>query len=132
MSMIAGKHNIICQAGSTFDLEMTLQYPNPDYPLDCVDPEDCPEYLDWDLTGYTARMEVRKYVESATTIIVLETGTERLTLGGVDGTIQLFIRAEDTAVLSSSGVYDLEITAPNNEVDRIIEGTFTVSKEVTK
>lgn len=130
--MIAGKHNIICQAGSTFDLEMTLQYPNPDYPLDCVDPEECPEYLDWDLTGYTARMEVRKYVDSATTIIVLATGTERLTLGGVDGTIQMLIRAEDTAVLSSSGVYDLEITAPNNEVDRIIEGTFTVSKEVTR
>jgi hypothetical protein len=132
MSMIAGKYNIICQQGSTFDLEMTLQYPNPDYPESCADPLDCPEFLDWNLTGYTARMQVRKYPESATPEIELTTSNNRITLGGASGTIQLLIRAEDTAALEFSGVYDLEIVAPNNEIDRIIEGTFTLSKEVTK
>jgi hypothetical protein len=132
MSMIAGKYNITCQQGSTFDLEMTLQYPNPDYPADCVDVLNCPEFLDWDLTGYTARMQVRKYPESVTPEIELTTSNNRITLGGAAGTIALFIRAEDTAALNYSGFYDLEIIAPNNETDRIIEGTFTLSKEVTK
>jgi hypothetical protein len=130
--MVAGKHNIVCQQGSTFDLLMTLQYPNPDYPADCVDPDVCPEYLNWDLTGYTARMHVRKYVYSLDPEITLTTGNDRITLGGSDGTIQLFIRAEDTRTLLQSGVYDLEIISPSNEVDRIIEGTFTLSLEVTR
>lgn len=134
--MLAGKHNIVLQQGSTFDLLLTLQYPNPDYPADCQDPEDCPEYLVWDLTGYTAKMQVRKYVESASAHIELNTtnagGYPRIVLGGVNGTIQLLIRAEDTQLITQSGNYDLEITAPNNEVDRILEGTFTVSRQVTQ
>lgn len=135
MSMIAGVHNITCQQGSTFDLQMTLQYPNPDYPADCVDPNACPEYLNWDLTGYTARMHVRKYVNSATPEITLTTENDRITLGNptpTDGTINLFIRAEDTRDLTTSGVYDIEIISPSNEVDRIIQGNFTLSLEVTR
>ncbi len=130
--MVAGKHNIICQQGSTFDLLMTLQYPNPDYPANCVDPNVCPEFLNWDLTGYTARMHVRKYVNSASPDITLTTENDRIALGGTEGTIQLFIRAEDTRDLTTSGVYDLEIISPSNEVDRIIEGVFTLSLEVTR
>jgi hypothetical protein len=132
MSMVAGKYNITCQQGSTFDLEMTLQYPNPDYPSSCADVQNCPEFLNWDLTGYTARMQVRKYPESANPEIELTTSNNRITLSGADGKIILFIRAEDTAALQFSGVYDLEIVAPNNETDRIVEGEFTLSKEVTK
>jgi len=138
VSMVAGKYNITCQQGSTFDLQLTLQYTNPDYPGNCEDPEVCPEFLIWDLTGYTARMQVRKYIDSATPIATLTTeniSTFRIILGNADpddGTINLFIRAEDTRAISTSGVYDIEIISPSNEVDRILEGDFILSKEVTR
>jgi hypothetical protein len=124
--MVAGKYNITCQQGSTFDLLMTLRYPDPD------SPEFDPTYLNWDLTGYTARMQVRKYVDSATVVIALTTENDRIVLGGETGTLQLFIRAEDTRTITTSGFYDIEIISPSNEVDRIIEGTFTLSPEVTR
>jgi hypothetical protein len=130
--MIAGVYNITCQQGSTFDTLATLRYPDPDsIPTD-------PTYLNWDLTGYTARMQVRKYIESATPVITLTTENNRLTLGGAAGTIQFFIRAEDTRDMSTennpftSGFYDLEIISPTNEVDRILQGTFTLTHEVTR
>lgn len=136
--MVAGRYKIVCQQGSTFDLQLTLQYTNPDYPANCADPSACPEFLPWDLTGYTARMQVRKYVESATTIAELTTqnlSSFRITLGDPDpddGTISLFIRAEDTRQITSSGVYDIEIISPTNEVDRILQGEFVLSPEVTR
>lgn len=136
--MVAGKYKIICQQGSTFDLQLTLQYTNPDYATGCGGDEVCPEFLPWDLTGYTARMQVRKYMESSTTIAQLTTenlSTNRITLGNPDpedGTITLFMRAEDTRSITVSGVYDIEIISPSNEVDRILQGEFVLSPEVTR
>ena len=127
--MIAGKYNIACQQGSTFDILMILQYPNPD---DCEDPNACPEYLNWELSGYRARMTVRKYVNSATSLINLTTENGRIFLGEEPGGLRLFIRAEDTLDITSSGVYDIEIISPSNEIDRVIEGVFTLSQEVTQ
>jgi len=138
VSMVAGKYKIICQQGSTFDLQLTLQYTNPDYATGCGGAEVCPEFLPWDLTGYTARMQVRKYMESSTTIAQLTTenlSTNRITLGNPDpedGTITLFMRAEDTRSITVSGVYDIEIISPSNEVDRILQGEFVLSPEVTR
>ena len=138
MSMVAGKYKIICQQGSTFDLQLTLQYTNPDYATGCGGAEVCPEFLPWDLTGYTARMQVRKYMESSTTIAQLTTenlSTNRIILGNPDpedGTITLFMRAEDTRAITVSGVYDIEIISPSNEVDRILQGEFVLSPEVTR
>jgi hypothetical protein len=124
--MIAGVYNITCQQGSTFDMVATLRYPDPD----SIPTE--PTYLNWDLTGYTARMQVRKYIESTSPIITLTTENNRIILGGTAGTIQLFIRAEDTRTITTSGVYDIEIISETNEVDRILQGTFTLSPEVTR
>lgn len=136
--MIAGKYTMICQRGSTFDIQMTLQYTNPDYPANCADPNNCSEFLPWDLTGYRARMQIRKYIESAQPIATLTTenaATFRITLGDptpTDGKISLFIRAEDTKNITTSGIYDIEIISPTNEVDRILEGEFVLSQEVTR
>lgn len=124
--MIAGVYNITCQQGSTFDMLVTLRYPDPDSIV--TDPT----YLNWDLTGYRARMQVRKYLESATPMITLTTENERILLGGTAGTIQLIIRSEDTATIGFSGVYDLEIISPSNEVDRVLQGNFNLSYEVTR
>lgn len=124
--MIAGVYNITCQQGSIFDMLVTLRYPDPDSIV--TDPT----YLNWDLTGYRARMQVRKYLESATPMITLTTENERILLGGEEGTIQLIIRSEDTAAIQFSGVYDLEIISPSNEVDRVLQGNFNLSYEVTR
>ena len=138
MSMVAGKYNITCQAGSTFDLLMTVQYPNPEFP-NCPDVNACPEYVNWDLTGYRARMQVRKYIDSASPLVILTTENGRIILGAEDGTIQLFMRAEDTKTIVAVGatptttaIYDLEIISQSNEVDRVIQGVFTISQDVTR
>lgn len=126
--MVAGKYNILCQQGSTFDLLMILQYPDPDGPVGYE------EMLNWDLDGYRARMVVKKYAYSTTPVIVLTTENDRIFLNEEPGGIRLNIRAEDTSALPTEifqGVYDLEIIAPNNEIDRVVEGTFTLSPEVT-
>jgi tRNA threonylcarbamoyladenosine modification (KEOPS) complex Pcc1 subunit len=85
------------------------------------------------LTGYTARMQIRKTVKSDTTILSLTTENGRITLGGAAGTILLQVSATDTAALvACCGVYDLELQASNGNVVRLLEGEIEISKEVTR
>lgn len=84
-----------------------------------------------DLTGYSARMQIRKKIDGDS-IIELTTSNGRITLGGAAGTITLNISATDTAALLSNGVYDLELVASGNIVTRLLEGSVTLSREVTK
>jgi len=124
--MLAGIYNIACQQGSTFARTITLKYPDP------TSPASDPTYLLWNFTGYTARMQVRRTVDSSTVIISLTTENGRITLGGATGVIELNITAADTATLTSSGIYDLEIISSTGVVDRILQGNFTLSQEVTR
>lgn len=87
----------------------------------------------FDLTGYTARMHIRSTLGAATTLIVLTSENGRLTMGGVAGTIAMLITATDTAALSfDSGVHDIEIVSGSGVVIRLLEGTVTLSREVTR
>jgi hypothetical protein len=124
--MIAGLYNIICQQGSTFGRTITYKY------LDPASPPSDPRYLPWNLTGFTARMQVRRTVDSSTVLISLTTENGRVSLGGPSGIIELNISAADTATITGSGVYDLEVISPNGIVSRIIQGDFTLSQEVTR
>lgn len=124
--MLAGIYNITCQQGSTFSRTITLNYPDP------TSPPSEPTYLPWNLTSYTARMQVRRTLESANAVITLTTENGRITLGGTTGIIELNISATDTAGITDSGVYDLEIISSTGVVDRILQGTFTLSQEVTR
>lgn len=124
--MLAGIYNITCQQGSTFSRTITFKYPDP------LSPPTDPTYLLWDFTGYTARMQVRRTVDSSTVLISLTTENGRITLGGATGIIELNITAADTAALTSSGVYDLEIISGTGTVDRIMQGNFDLSQEVTR
>lgn len=85
------------------------------------------------LTGYTARMQVRETYSSSSTVVSLTNGSG-ITLGGAAGTIAIVISATTTAALTApfSGVYDLEIVSPAGVVTRLIQGTATVSAEVTR
>ena len=85
------------------------------------------------LTGYTARMQVRSTLESASTIVELTTANSRIALGGAAGTITLTISATDTAALTAGrGVYDLELVSGSGIVTRLLQGVATISRNVTR
>jgi hypothetical protein len=85
------------------------------------------------LTGYTARMQVRATLEAASTLVELTTANSRIALGGTAGTISLTISATDTAALTSGrGVYDLELVSGSGIVTRLLQGVATISRNVTR
>lgn len=77
-------------------------------------------------------MQVRRTVDSPSALLELSTDDGSISLGGEDGTIELFISAEDTALLTSSGVYDLEIISGTGVVSRVLQGQWRLSAEVTR
>ena len=89
--------------------------------------------LPYDFTGYTAQMQIRRTIESTTVMIELTTAN-----GGVaytdaaNGELTITMTAEQTAGLTSSGVYDLEIINSIGEVSKLIKGAFTLLLEVTR
>lgn len=121
--MIAGEYNILCEQGTTFVRVFSIEEP---------DPGDDSIYIPMDLTGYTARMHVRRTVESSDYIISLTTENNRISIVGLAGEITLTLSAEETAEITSSGVYDLEIIDSGGIVSRPIKGKFTLDREVTR
>lgn len=85
-----------------------------------------------DLSGYTARLQARPSARSADIALDLATGSG-ITLGGQDGTVTLTLSATQTAALSPGKyLYDLELESAGGEVTRLVQGTLTVSPEVTR
>lgn len=84
-----------------------------------------------DLTGYTARMQLRPMLTSETKLLDLTTENGGITLGGVNGTVVVTISASQTAALTRGGVYDLELVN-GPIVTRFVQGTVSISKEVTR
>lgn len=86
-----------------------------------------------DLTGCTARAQIREDIDSNEVLLELTTENERIQLGGTAGTIRILIDAVTTASISwESGVYDLEVVFANGHVVRRLAGSVSVSKEVTR
>ena len=87
------------------------------------------------LTGYSARMQVRDSYDAGTAIASLTNGSG-ITLGGTAGTILLEMSATTTAALdgtpNSQYIYDLELVSGAGYVTRLVEGRFYVKPEVTR
>jgi hypothetical protein len=114
--MTPGLVNFVCPQGSTF--RRTLTYSLDNVPID--------------LSGYSSRLQVRQAYYSEDPIISLVSGSG-ITVGGSAGTIDILISASVTSNFpTGTHVYDLEIVSPSNLVDRLIEGTFNVTPEVTR
>ena len=81
------------------------------------------------LTGYTAASQIRKnYTSTAYTTILATIQTP-----ATNGIIVMSLTAAQTAALKSGRyVYDLQITAADTTVTRVIEGIITIKPEVTK
>lgn len=92
-----------------------------------------PDRTPMDLSGCTARMQVRAEVESPAVLLTLTTEDGRIALGGTAGTIDLIVSDGDTAPLAwGCGVWDLEIEHPGGDVTRLAQGSISVSPEVTR
>jgi hypothetical protein len=120
--MIAGVYRINCDQGATFERTMTIY--NPSVGGASATPVN--------LTGYSARMQVRPETDSNEIMVELTTENGRLTLGGVAGTIEMEIEADVTETFDTDGVYDLEIYNNAGKVYRVIKGRFVVEPEVTR
>lgn len=114
--MTPGLVHFVCPQGSTF--RRTLTYTLDNVPIN--------------LSGYSARLQVREAHYSTESLISLVSGSG-ITVGGSAGTIDILINASNTSLLpAGTHVYDLEIVSSGNVVDRLIEGNFTVTPEVTR
>lgn len=120
--MAAGQLDIVIEQGTTFQKKLTwVDNQVPAVPID--------------ITGYTARMQLREEVESTSFILELTDGNGRIIIGGANGEIDLLVDCADTEALGSditSGVYDLEVESPGGICTRLIEGRWTLSLEVTR
>jgi hypothetical protein len=115
--MTPGRVNFICPQGSTFNRRVT--YKIDETPVN--------------LTGYSSRLQVREAHYSTSTITDLTSSNGGITLGGSAGTIDILIGASATALFDAGTfVYDLEIESVGGIIDRLIEGNFVVTPEVTR
>lgn len=104
-------NNEDCQQGATFTREIVLRDEN-----DVVIP----------LAGYSARMQIRT-APAASTIAATVTATI------ASDTITLALTAAQTAAIAPwNYYYDLELENGSGGVDRLLEGRFEVTPEVTR
>lgn len=84
-----------------------------------------------DLTDYHAHMQVRTSYDAATAELDLSDGIG-ITLGGVLGTITVTVADTVTATIDAGRyVWDLEMSTTTTTT-RLLQGTLTVTPEVTK
>ena len=115
--MSAGYHHFIIEQGATFGQTLTLK----DSSNTVIN-----------LTGFTGAMSLKEKPDETATILSLTTANGRMTMGGNAGTVVLLISATDTAGLESDdGVFDLEITSGAGVVTRLIEGTYSIRRNIT-
>lgn len=123
--------NLTILQGETFRWDFVVANPP-------ADPESEP--VPWDFTDCTARMQVRTKYGSD---ILLELTTENggLTVGPADGRILIEITAEQTDELGATdqpmkprtrAVYDLEVVYSSGDVKRLLEGSVTISPNITR
>lgn len=114
--MTPGRYNMKVYQGSTFSLA-------PQWKIDGT-------YVN--VTGYSAAMKVKNSPTSTSSIIELSSANGRITVGGTNGKFTLALTAAETTGLAEGNyVYDLEVTAPDSTVTRLLEGGFIVYEGVT-
>lgn len=120
---------------------MTTTYSADDYPVTCKQGSKFTRVFTYkpdgtnaaNLTGYTARMQVRENLEASATVVDATTENGMIALGGAAGTITITIAHTVTAAFRvGTHRYDLELINPSSEPDRLFAGDFKVTREVTR
>lgn len=121
--MRAGKYNMTVEQGSTFDIKIIYEDSNNNTV---------------DLTGYSARMQIRpNYADLTNTTYItvsssLDPDGTGLIITPLSGSIKVFISAEKTdSFMFDEGLYDLELYS-DNIVTRLLEGKVKIKKSVTR
>lgn len=131
--MSAGRYPLYIEQGASLDFE--VQY---------LDSEGNPV----DLTGYSARMQIRPSTDSSTVYVTLSSSLQPdgtgLNMSGshslkppTSGSIGVFISSCTSSLFAfNDAVYDLELFVPYdggcNYVTRLIQGPVRLSQEVTR
>lgn len=116
---MAGSLNLIIEQGTTFYKKLILSDNND---------------KNIDLTGYTAKMQIRTCCDGE---IIASSLSDPVTIiidiTPLDSMIEITILDEITANFENSKVvYDLVIESSSGFVTRLLEGSVTISKEVTR
>ena len=112
--MAAGTYNFTLEQGSTFSRQITVQENSSAL----------------NLTGYTARMQMRSTHDSSSIAL---TFTTTIASPASNGIINLTATASNSAAVEEGMyVYDLEIESSAGNVTRILEVQVTVTPEVTR
>jgi hypothetical protein len=86
-----------------------------------------------DLTGYTARMQVRPTPESSTILLEASTANGRISINAPGGIVMISVGADVTSPLTwNVASYDLEVATTAANTFKLIEGYASLSKEVTR
>ena len=111
--------DLTCYQGASFNYDLTWKLNN----------------VPVDLTGFSARMQVRETYDSTAVTFALTSGSG-ITLGGTAGTIYLEASPTATALLDGTPntqyVYDLELVSGASAVTRLVQGRFFIDPEVTR
>lgn len=123
--MIAGIYNLFIEQGATFTRLIEIEYP---------DPTDVTVMLPYDLSGFSASMQIRRTIESSTPQILLTSNNGRIEMqpNGTNNALRIYLTPEETSTLTSDGVYDIEIEDGSGDIQRILRGSVTLSLEVTR
>ena len=112
----AVKYDLVLEQGTDLDM-----------PVNLVDEDG----VAISMSGYSAKLQVRAYVESDT--VLFEMSTDDSSIDVTTGTLILkFTEADFADATWRNGVYDLEIEASTGERERIMQGMFTIDPEVTR
>lgn len=114
--------NIVVDQGTSF-LEDFFVATGEDMPLD--------------LTGYVARLHVRDTFDTKNTRLNLTGESGKLVIDPIAGKVTIKLSPADTTAVKVVGdklkcVYDLEVESPAGEVFRVAQGSFTITREVTR
>lgn len=110
--------NAACDQGSTFQRRFTIT-DSLSVPIN--------------LTGYVARMQVRKNFSATATYIDATIANGQITITGASGIIDISVPDTVTDLIPAGKYrYDLEIESGAGVVTRLLNGTFQVTAQVTK
>lgn len=78
-----------------------------------------------DITGASGVLQVRDLHDNVI-------ATFNATVNGAAGSLNFAATPAETAVINEEGVYEVEMTTAGGQVNRVISGTATVAREVSK
>lgn len=91
------------------------------------------------LTGYSVRLQARPYVASSDILLELASSTSQIEIDEDAGEFTMHLTSDETAALVwgkphtvAKAVFHCEITPPDGETIRVLEGTLRLNPEVVR